>query len=128
MDEVIDEIRGLSQGWAGPNTRAPTAWMVENVRTVARRNLPNAREPDDVEVDPDDGTVTIHWSHRGHGQHFALSFQTRSKVIGVLTDMFNKTGYPPWRLPLEDSAAIQEKLEHPLVNLLITTDEHNRSE
>lgn len=128
MDEIVEEIRNIKPGWAGPNTKAPTQWMVENVKTIAVRHLFGVRNPDDVEIDPDDGTVTIWWSHPTHGQHFALSFQTRSKVMGVLTDMFNKTKYPPWRLPLEDSDAIREKLEHQTVKALITQHEDSRSE
>lgn len=79
-----------------------------------------------MEVDPDDGTITLHWSHRGRGQDFALVFQTRYKIIGVLSDLFNRTGYPPWRLPLDDQEGIGEKLSHPTVKALITKTEQER--
>jgi len=123
MNDIIDELLELKSEWAGPNTRSPSVWMIENVRTVANRNLQYARAPDEIEVDPDDGSITLHWTRKDCGQSFALAFQTRSKVIGVLTDLFQKTGYPPWRIPIEDSDAIREKLAHPTVNNLLTTIE-----
>lgn len=128
MDEIINELRALEHGWAGPNTKAPTKWLVENFKVVADRHLNAVRDPDCVEVDPDDGAITIRWMHENHGQGFTLVFQSRSKIIGVLSGMVNRTGYPPWRLPLEDSTSITEKLSHPLVNLLMTTNESERNQ
>lgn len=127
MDRIIDEMRNMKPDWAGPNTKAPPTWIVENVRIVAERDLLGTRDPDDVEVDPDDGTVAMHWNHKDNGQSFALLFQTRSTIIGVLTDLFNKTGYPPWRLHIEDCNSIREKLDHPIIKILTTNTEHQRS-
>jgi hypothetical protein len=128
MEEILEEIRGIAPGWAGPTTKAPNPWIVENFETIIARHLHSVRNPDEIEIDPDDGAITIYWSSRELKQTFSLSFQSRTTIIGVLTDLHNYTGYPPWRLPIEDLGSIQEKLNHPAVKILTTIANHNRSE
>ena len=128
MDEILEEIRGMAPGWAGPNTKAPNPWIVKNFENIVARHFHEVRNPDEIEIDPDDGAITIYWSSRELGQTFSLSFQARTTIIGVLTDLHKSTGYPPWRLPIEDSESIQENLNHPAVKILTTIANHDRSE
>lgn len=127
MKKIINELLDLKAGWAGLGTIPPSPCLVEDLKNMIDVNLQSSRMPDDVEVDEEDGSIALYWTHRALGRSFALIFQRRGQVIGVLAELGINSGYAPWSLPLDDTGSLQEKLSHPAVKDLLTNKEHERT-
>jgi hypothetical protein len=70
----------------------------------------------DVEVDGEDGSVTLCW--RGDSGAFALLATGTGRVSAVLSPY--RESYKPWTLPATEVERIARRLEEPEVARLLT--------
>lgn len=108
-EKLTARLGRLQPGWAGPGSAAPNDSMLRDLLTVSYAVPPGALAPD-VEVDPDDGAITLLWTSYPRQASFALIFNGGARVLGVLAAR-DGTDYEPWALSVERERELAYKLE-----------------
>lgn len=105
---IAVELEGLEDGWAGKGTVAPSAEVVRDVVAVLDQLL-SARRPS-IEVDPDDGAVSLRWVSSDGGRSLSLVFLGNGRVSAV-----DATANPPrskaWSTEVGNDVQIAAKLD-----------------
>jgi hypothetical protein len=116
-DKIVGELGRIKDGWAGPDTVAPSKAVLDDVETVAMRLPSNLKMPA-IDVDEEDGSVAIRWLAEDRSRSFSLVFRGNARVSGVFA-----TIEPPrsvsWSLGVAEEVQIASKLEENLVRQLI---------
>ena len=107
LEAVVVQLARLREGWAGPETVAPSEAILQDILVVSPYLPPNVPAPV-VEVDPDDGCVTLVWKSDNTEQCFATVFSGSGAIMGVAP---NQANYKPWRLSVSDELGVASKLE-----------------
>jgi hypothetical protein len=115
-DRIVRDLGRLQSGWAGPNSCAPLAQAIDDFEIVANMLPPNTAAPL-VEVDDDDGYITLRWRASGRGGSFALVFNGKHDVIGTMSPT---SGYLPWKLNVANDAQITAMVDREDVLRIIT--------
>jgi hypothetical protein len=105
LDLVIVQLGRLRDGGAGDGTKSPTEATLRDVAATLTCLPPNTTMPS-LEVDPEDGYVTLIWQKPEH--LFALTFAGAGAVIGTAAGGIH---YRPWRISISDEIGIACKLE-----------------
>lgn len=108
-DRIARELEDLSDGWAGEGSYAPKSKTVQELTTVIDQLSFKIRMPS-VEVDPDDGSVSLTWLAPDRQRSFTFVFMGDGKVTGVFA-----TVAPPrskgWSVPVDNDVQLAAKLE-----------------
>lgn len=117
-DRVVAELEKLSDGWAGEGSLAPTPATIQDVDLVLSA-LPASSIMPDIEVDDDDGVVTLRWMTTQQTKSCALVFRGDGRVTGVFS-----TIDPPrstaWSANVRDDTKIAIALDELSVREVIT--------
>lgn len=115
--KVVRELGRLTDGWAGPDSVAPSANILRDIQLVAS-SLPSSTRTPDAEVDPDDGSVVLRWMQEGALRSFSLTFVGQGGVTGFYSA--DDSSDPAWRLKASDSIRLAIKFSADNVQTLIT--------
>lgn len=117
-DRIIVELGRLSPGWAGPGTHPPLREAIADLATAAGY-LPSQTLPPEVEVDDDDGYITLCWWAPDESASFALIFNGKGEVIGTHSKIGGES-IPPWKYAVgEESKIVREIGNHEVQRLIV---------
>jgi hypothetical protein len=115
-DDVIMELERLEPGWAGAESMAPSQEFIAQIEAVLDQLPPNAAVPL-IEVEEEDGSVSLRWIAMDRNRSFSLVFRGNGRVICV-----GATVEPPksktWSAAIDDEAAIGLALEEQIALII----------
>ncbi|MBB3972508.1 hypothetical protein [Hansschlegelia beijingensis] len=114
INSVSARLERLRDGWAGPDTVAPSQRVIDDVARACVAVYQAADVEPEVEVDQD-GTVVLEW-RRGQ-RAFCLTFLGNGRLVGTISPWTED--YAPWQVPVSDELAIISKLEDPAVESFV---------
>lgn len=118
-DKVVLELEKLKDGWAGDGTMAPARKTVTEVAAVLDLLNSNALMPS-IEVDEEDGAVSLRWITDDKQRSFSLVFQGSGRVTGVIATR-NPPRSKPVSAAISDEVAIAAMLDDPKVREVIAS-------
>ncbi|WP_436124121.1 hypothetical protein [Aminobacter sp. LjRoot7] len=113
FDSFVVHLERLRNGWAGPQSIAPSKEIVRDI-SLAAVSMEKVLVAPDIEVD-EDGTVVFEW--KNGGRSFCLTFTGNGTVVGTISPW--NAAEPPWRANVKDEIAIAEKLETESISAFI---------
>lgn len=116
-DRIVNELGRIKDGWAGAGSIAPTTQAVNDVESVMGR-LPIASKMPAIEIDEEDGMISLRWLANDRNSSFSLVFRGNGRVTTVIA-----TIDPPRSAPLSfavtEEIKIASKFDEPAVDQLI---------
>jgi hypothetical protein len=102
-ENILKMLGRLKDGWAGPGSRRPSEDVLKNLQAVVSL-LPGDTKGPDVDVDEEDGDVTLRWWSQGKERTFSLVFTGNDHVIGVHSGSTQQE--PAMKIPVSDVAKL----------------------
>ncbi len=113
-DKVVLELGKLKDGWAGEGSIAPSKATIKDVGAVLDLLPINAAMPL-VEVEEDDGTVSLRWLASDGQRSFSLVCRGAGRVTGVVATI-DPPRSSPWSADISDEVKIASKLEEQIAS------------
>ncbi|MDI2109516.1 MULTISPECIES: hypothetical protein [Bradyrhizobium] len=113
-DKVVLELARLKNGWAGEGSMAPPKATIKDVGAVLDL-LPISAAMPLVEVEEDDGTVSLRWLASDGQRSFSLVCRGSGRVTGVVATI-NPPRSSPWSAAVSDEVQIASKLEEQIAS------------
>jgi hypothetical protein len=121
LDRILKELGRLTDGWAGPDSRAPGKQAQDNIQRVGVL-FPANTLPPGLEVDPDDGEIVLTWANAKTRAAFSLSFDESKFVTGVISSN-HPDWWRPWKCSVASERDFLEHLEHSSVRQMLLADD-----
>jgi hypothetical protein len=118
-DEIVTEIGRLPQGWAGPASVVPSTDTLDDIGHVIGYLPPNFRRPL-IEIDEDEGDVTLSWMSADQRRMFSLHFHGTHNVIGSYTSLDSGESHIPWKFGVAEESKILDKLDSEKVRNILS--------
>jgi hypothetical protein len=119
VEQVVKEVGRLRADWAGEGSKAPTREVLRDLEQVACYLLPAKVRRPEVEVDVDDGFVTLVWMSGDRKRMFSLNFHGMGSVIGSYTSIENAESDYSWKHPVGEEARIFAALDSERIRALL---------
>lgn len=108
-DHVVLELGKLENGWAGKGSAAPSRKIIEEIAAVMDLLPKNIAMPS-IEVEEEDGMVSLRWIAVNGQRSFSLTCQGTGRVTGVVSTVDPPLS-KPWSAAVSDDVKIALKLE-----------------
>lgn len=115
--KLVRELGRLANGWAGPDTMAPSSHVLRDIQLVAS-SLPSRTRIPEAEVDPDDGAVILRWLNENATRSFSLTFVGAGNVTGFYSA--DNSAEPAWKMSVSDATRLAIKFGAEVVQSLLT--------
>ena len=119
VDKIIIFLERLVDGWAGEESVAPKESAIRDLLAISYFLPPSSRMPE-IEVDPDDGGVSLIWTAINKRRSFALIFNGNNKVVGTMACL-DGYRYIPWSHFADQEVRISIELEHEVIMSLVVS-------
>jgi hypothetical protein len=114
FEKLLSEVERLKDHWAGPDSVAPPKEVVRDLRAFLSQLEPKTRVPE-VDVDTDDGSVTLRWPVGN--SVFSCVLSGKGAVTGVFSSLKDQRP-ASWRCKVDENA-LRRVLESPEVRAFI---------
>jgi hypothetical protein len=116
-EQISSSLGRLKDNWAGPGSVAPTDKIIQQVSSVVG-HLPSLSKMPSIEVEDDDGTVSLRWVALDRKKSFSLVFRGKGRVTAIFA-----TAEPPaskaWSAEVTDEISLAGKLDEPHIREII---------
>ncbi|WP_139341828.1 hypothetical protein [Roseomonas mucosa] len=117
VERITTQLSRLQANWAGEGTRSPSEEIIKDISYFSYL-LPASAQHPEVNIDVEDGFVTLSWTSKKNGTSFNLIFVGGGKVIGTHASIFGSK-YQPWSFLVTQEIRIAEKMEDDVVLKLL---------
>jgi hypothetical protein len=86
LSHIIQEVGRVPDGWAGENTKGPSSSILRDFVSL-EASLPAKVSPPQVEIDPDEGYVSLRWFDASHKNSITVTFFGNFKLIVTFSSL-----------------------------------------